>query len=38
MNTIIQGSQIGAFKTISLSIGQAKKANRDGKMSKFLLV
>ena len=38
MNTIIQGSQIGAFKTISLSIGQAKKANRDGKMSKFLVI
>ena len=38
MNTIIQGAQIGAFKTISLSIGQAKKANRDGKMSKFLVI
>ena len=38
MNTIIQGSQIGAFKTISLSIGQAKKANRDGKISKFLVI
>ena len=38
MNTIIPGSQIGAFKTISLSIGQAKKANRDGKISKFLVI
>lgn len=38
MNTIIQGSQIGAFKTISLSIGQAKKANRDNKFSKFLVI
>ena len=38
MNTIIPGAQIGAFKTISLSIGQAKKANRDGKTSKFLVI
>ena len=38
MNTIIPGAQIGAFKTISLSIGQAKKANRDGKISKFLVI
>ena len=38
MNTIIPGSQIGTFKTISLSIGQAKKANRDGKISKFLVI
>lgn len=38
MNTIIPGAQIGAFKTISLSIGQAKKANRDGKISKFLVL
>ena len=38
MNQIIPGAQIGAFKTISLSIGQAKKANRDGKISKFLVI
>ena len=38
MNQIIPGAQIGAFKTISLSIGQAKKANRDGKVSKFLVI
>ena len=38
MNAIIPGAQIGAFKTISLSIGQAKKANRDGKVSKFLVI
>ena len=38
MNAIIPGAQIGAFKTISLSIGQAKKANRDGKISKFLVI
>lgn len=38
MNQIIPGAQIGAFKTISLSIGQAKKANRDGKKSKFLVI
>lgn len=38
MNTIIPGAQIGAFRTISLSIGQAKKANRDGKISKFLVI
>lgn len=38
MNAIIPGSAIGAFKTISLSIGQAKKANRDGKVSKFLVI
>lgn len=38
MNTIIPGSAIGAFRTISLSIGQAKKANRDGKVSKFLVI
>ena len=38
MNAIIPGAQIGAFKTISLSIGQAKKENRDGKVSKFLVI
>jgi len=38
MNGIIPGAQIGAFRTISLSIGQAKKANRDGKISKFLVI
>ena len=43
MNQIIQGAiipgaQIGAFRTISLSIGQAKKPNRDGKISKFLVI
>lgn len=38
MNEIIQGAKIGAFKTISLSIGQAKKANRDDKISKFLVI
>lgn len=38
MNQIIPGAQIGAFKTISLSIGQAKKANRDGKISRFLVI
>lgn len=38
MNTIIPGSQIGSFRTISLSIGQAKKQNRDGKISKFLVI
>ena len=38
MNGIIPGAQIGAFKTISLSIGTAKKANRDGKISKFLVI
>lgn len=38
MNEIIPGAKIGAFKTISLSIGQAKKTNRDGKISKFLVI
>ena len=38
MNQIIPGAQIGAFRTISLSIGQAKKPNRDGKISKFLVI
>lgn len=38
MNGIIPGAQIGAFRTISLSIGQAKKANKDGKISKFLVI
>lgn len=38
MNQIISGAQIGAFRTISLSIGQAKKPNRDGKISKFLVI
>ena len=38
MNQIIPGAQIGTFKTISLSIGQAKKPNRDGKISKFLVI
>ena len=38
MNAIIPGAQIGAFRTISLSIGQAKKPNRDGKISKFLVI
>lgn len=38
MNGIIPGAQIGAFRTISLSIGQAKKTNRDGKISKFLVI
>lgn len=38
MNAIIPGSAIGAFKTISLSIGTAKKANREGKISKFLVI
>ena len=38
MNGITPGAQIGAFKTISLSIGKAKKANRDGKISKFLVI
>lgn len=38
MNQIIPGAQIGAFKTISLSIGQAKKTNRNGKTSKFLVI
>ena len=37
MNQIIPGAQIGTFRTISLSIGQAKKPNRDGKISKFLV-
>lgn len=35
---IVPGSAIGSFKTISLSIGQAKKPNRDGKISKFLVI
>ena len=38
MNQIIPGAKIGVFKTISLSIGKAKKANRDGKISKFLVI
>lgn len=38
MNGIIPGAQIGAFKTISLSIGKAKKPNRDGKTSEFLVI
>ena len=38
MNQIIPGAQIGTFRTISLSIGQAKKPNRDGKISKFLVI
>lgn len=38
MNAIIPGAQIGAFKTISLSIGKAKKPNRDGKTSEFLVI
>lgn len=38
MNAIIPGSAIGVFKTISLSIGKAKKANRDSKISKFLVI
>lgn len=38
MNSIIPGAQIGAFRTISISIGQAKKQNRDGKISKFLVI
>ena len=38
MNAIIPGAQIGAFRTISISIGQAKKPNRDGKISKFLVI
>lgn len=38
MNAIIPGAQIGAFRTISLSIGTAKKANRENKFSKFLVI
>ena len=38
MNQIIPGAQIGTFRTISLSIGQAKKPNAEGKMSKFLVI
>ena len=38
MNGITQGAEISTFKTISLSIGQAKKPNRDGRISKFLVI
>lgn len=38
MNAIIPGAQISTFRTISLSIGTAKKPNREGKISKFLVV
>ena len=38
MNGIIPGAQIGAFRTISLSIGKAKKENRNGKTSEFLVI
>ena len=38
MNGIIPGAQIGAFKTISLSLGTATKANREGKISRYLVI
>ena len=38
MNGIIPGSAISTFKTISLSLGRASKANRDGKISEYLVI
>jgi hypothetical protein len=38
MNGIIPGSAISTFKTISLSLGKASKANRDGKISEYLVI
>lgn len=38
MNGIIPGSAISTFKTISLSLGKATKANRDGKISEYIVI
>lgn len=38
MNGIIMGSELGSFKAVSISIGQAKKPNSDGLLPKFLVV
>lgn len=33
--SIIQGIELGSFEAIAISLGQAKRENRDGKKSKF---
>jgi hypothetical protein len=38
MNGIIPGSAISTFKTISISLGKASKANRDGKISEYIVI
>lgn len=38
MNGIIQGKEIGMFKTISIGIGQSKNMNREGRTPRFLVI
>lgn len=37
-NGIIMGSELGSFKAVSLSIGQAKKQNSEGQLPRFIVV
>lgn len=38
MGQLIKGSELGAYKTIAMSIGVASKENRNGVKSRFLVL
>lgn len=38
MGNLIKGAELGTYKTIAMSIGQAEKENRNGVKSKFLVL
>lgn len=38
MGNLIKGAELGTYKTIAMSIGQAERENRNGVKSKFLVL
>ena len=38
MGRIIQGAEISNYKTIGISLGQSKRPNIEGKMSKYIVL